>query len=96
MQTTTIICDVTGKDLSYRETVDMTSINILYNEVVSRDVKQEDGSLKKQNVVLNQERYAFHICHEHSKDFMKYINEFFTNKKKELAKPAKKIKKGKK
>ena len=84
---TKVLCDVTGKELNYRDTVEMTTINVLYNDVREVDVKNEKtGKLEKEKRVFNQERYAFHICQDHSNDFIKHMQKFFDGKKKELGK----------
>jgi len=85
-----ITCDVTGKDLAYRETVEMTTVNVLFNDVRIKDHAVPDPDnpgktkIEKKPIVFSQERYTFHICEEHSKDFMKHMQAFFDKKKKEL------------
>ena len=84
---TKVLCDVTGKELNYRQTVEMTTVNVIHNDVREVDVKNEKtNKLEKERRVFNQERYTFHICEEHSKDFMKHMQLFFDKKKKELGK----------
>jgi hypothetical protein len=81
-QKLTINCDVDGCELSGRDLVEMTTVSILFNDCRMRDVKGEGGKIKPQKVVFNQERYEFHIGEEHSKEFIKHVQEFFTTKAK--------------
>ena len=83
-----LLCDVTGKKLIKRGLVEMTTINILFNDVRLRDTSEKNaqGKFIQEKVVFKQTNYAYHICEEHSKDFMKVIDKFFKDKKIELGK----------
>lgn len=81
----TVICDVTGVELKGRDLVEMTTVNVTFNEVAVRQVKDpESGEIEDRRMVIGQDIAAFHICPDHSKDFMAHMQEYFDKKEDEI------------
>ena len=86
-----VTCDVDGCEMSFQEMKEMMTVNVVYNNVKEVPVNN-DGVTETKRVVLNQERYEFHIGEDHSEEFLKYIQDFFKGEKHETRKKKKRKK----
>lgn len=75
-----VYCDCTGKQLKGQEMVNMTVITIQQKIVDSFDVQIEGtkGKTEKKKFVKQVLNHQWHICEEHSLEFMEYMRKFFT------------------